>query len=92
MLLFYIILFDDCISTYEMFESYDILFLSKALSHLNHMPLKKKTITDNWILYIELFHAIKDITFDSMCESESYSVMSNSLRLHGLYSPSNSSG
>ena len=47
MLLFYIILFDDCISTYEMFESYDILFLSKALSHLNHMPLKKKTITDN---------------------------------------------
>ena len=41
MLLFYIILFDDCISTYEMFESYDILFLSKALSHLNHMPLKK---------------------------------------------------
>ena len=41
MLLFYIILFDDWTSTYETFESYYTLFLSKTLSHLNHMPLKR---------------------------------------------------
>lgn len=56
-------------STYEMFESYYILSLSKDFSAF-WIPCLFffLSITDDWILYIiELFNVIKDNTFDSIC-------------------------